>query len=93
MLPTFFSHSDASIALGRCYNDFWEEIDQTSDLTSLAAFSVYVRRAYRAYNVLTIDYEEGDGMDDGEAPHIVTWHFKIGQSNSPPSTPQMDERK
>lgn len=73
VLPTFFSHSDPSIAL--------------------AAFAVYIRRAYRAYTVLTIDYEEGDGMDDGDAPHIATWRFRIGQGNSPPSTPQLDVRK
>jgi hypothetical protein len=29
-------------------------------------------------------------MDDGDAPNIVTWRFKIGQSASPPSTPQFD---
>lgn len=60
---------------------------------SLAALAVYVRRAYRAYTVLTIDYEEGDGMDDGDAPNVVTWRFKLGQSNSPPSTPRIDDRK
>lgn len=59
----------------------------------LAALAVYVRRAYRAYTVLTIDYEEGDGLDDGDAPHVVTWRFRIGQSNSPPSTPRIDDRK
>ena len=32
-------------------------------------------------------------MDDGDAPHIVTWDFKMGQSHSPPSTPRIDERK
>jgi acetyl-CoA carboxylase/biotin carboxylase 1 len=55
----------------------------------LAAFEVYVRRAYRAYSLLSIDYEEGDGMNDGESPSALTWHFKLGQSNSPPSTPRM----
>lgn len=59
---------------------------------ALAALAVYVRRAYRAYTVLTIDYEEGDGLDDGDAPHVVIWRFKIGQSNSPPSTPRIDEQ-
>jgi acetyl-CoA carboxylase/biotin carboxylase 1 len=58
-----------------------------------AALAVYVRRAYRAYTVLTIDYEEGDGMDDGDAPHVVTWRFKLGQSNSPPSTPRVDDQQ
>jgi acetyl-CoA carboxylase/biotin carboxylase 1 len=64
-----------------------------SDFHLLAALAVYIRRAYRAYTVLNIDYEEGDGTDDGDAPHIVTWRFKLGQSNSPPSTPRIDDRK
>ncbi|KAH9992441.1 acetyl CoA carboxylase [Russula vinacea] len=58
---------------------------------SLAAFEVYVRRAYRAYTLLSIDYEEGDGTDDGEAPGIVTWRFNLGQSHSPPQTPRLDK--
>ncbi len=37
---------------------------------SSAAFEVYVRRAYRAYSVLSIDYEEGDTLDDGEIPSV-----------------------
>lgn len=57
---------------------------------SLAALEVYARRAYRAYTLLSTDYEEGDGMDDGDSPNIVTWRFKLGQSASPPSTPQFD---
>ena len=59
-------------------------------LSFVAALEVYARRAYRAYTLLSIDYEEGDGMDDGDAPNIVTWRFKLGQSASPPSTPQFD---
>ncbi|KAI6126082.1 acetyl-CoA carboxylase [Pisolithus croceorrhizus] len=39
---------------------------------------VYVRRAYRAYSLLSIDYEEGDGLDDGDAPTAVTWRFNLG---------------
>ncbi|KAH9975794.1 acetyl CoA carboxylase [Lactifluus volemus] len=58
---------------------------------TLAAFEVYVRRAYRAYTLLSIDYEEGDGTDDGEAPSIVTWRFNLGQSHSPPQTPLLDK--
>jgi hypothetical protein len=59
----------------------------------LAALEVYVRRAYRAYTLLSVDHEEGDGLEDGDAPHIVTWRFKLGQSNSPPSTPRLDEHE
>ena len=39
------------------------------------------------YTVNYIDYDEGDGLDDGDSPSIVTWQFKLGQSRSPPSTP------
>ncbi|KAF9531776.1 acetyl CoA carboxylase [Crepidotus variabilis] len=55
----------------------------------LAAFEVYIRRAYKAYALLSIDYEEGDTLDDGEAPTAVTWRFNLGQSHSPPDTPLM----
>ena len=55
----------------------------------LAAFKVYVRHAYKAYSLLAVDYEEGDGLDDGEAPHVVTWRFKLGQSDAPPLTPTL----
>jgi len=55
-----------------------------------AAFEVYIRRAYRAYTLLSIDYEEGDGLDDGEMPHVVTWRFNLGQSHSPPVTPRTE---
>ena len=55
----------------------------------IAALEVYVRRSYCAYTVNYIDYAEGDGLDDGEAPNIVTWQFKLSQSRSPPSTPSL----
>ncbi|KAF8159642.1 cytosolic acc1, acetyl-CoA carboxylase [Crassisporium funariophilum] len=58
-------------------------------MVRLAAFEVYVRRAYKAYTVLSIDYEEGDTLDDGEVPTAVTWRFNLGQSHSPPSTPRI----
>jgi acetyl-CoA carboxylase/biotin carboxylase 1 len=48
-----------------------------------------VRRAYRAYSILSIDYEEGDALDDGEVPDILTWRFNLGRTHSPPSTPQL----
>ncbi|VDC06097.1 unnamed protein product [Peniophora sp. CBMAI 1063] len=57
---------------------------------ALAAFEVYVRRGYRMYSLLSIDYEEGDGGDDGVDPTILTWRFTIGKSHSPPQTPRMD---
>ncbi|KAL0953702.1 hypothetical protein HGRIS_004895 [Hohenbuehelia grisea] len=58
-------------------------------VVTLAALETYVRRAYRAYSLLSIDYEEGDNLDDGENPSIVTWRFNLGQSHSPPSTPRI----
>jgi hypothetical protein len=56
---------------------------------SLAAFEVYIRRAYKAYTLLSIDYEDGDTLDDGEVPPVVTWRFNLGQSHSPPDTPRL----
>ncbi len=67
---------------------YWYTIHQSF---SKAAFEVYVRRAYRAYTLLSVDYEEGDGTDDGEGPSIVTWRFNLGQSHSPPQTPRLDK--
>jgi acetyl-CoA carboxylase/biotin carboxylase 1 len=55
----------------------------------LAAFDVYVRRSYRAYSLLSVDYEEGDGLDDGEEPNAVVWRFNLGQTREPPATPQI----
>lgn len=56
-----------------------------------AALETYVRRAYRAYTIDMVDYEEGDQMDDGEAPNILTWQFRLGSSNPPPSTPSLEQ--
>ncbi|KAI6042033.1 acetyl-CoA carboxylase [Pisolithus marmoratus] len=57
---------------------------------TIAALEVYVRRAYRAYSLLSIDYEEGDGLDDGDVPTVVTWQFNLGRSHSPPATPRVN---
>lgn len=88
VLHAFFVNQDPWVTLGRhsfltrwCYFLILSE----------AAFEVYVRRAYRAYTLLSIDYEEGDGTDDGEAASIVTWRFNLGQSRSPPQTPRLDK--
>ena len=87
VLPTFFSHEDAWVALGKRVFDC--SVLRFSFFLP-AALEVYARRAYRAYTLLSVDYEEGDGMDDGDSPNIVTWRFKLGQSASPPSTPQFE---
>ncbi|KAI6709925.1 acetyl-CoA/biotin carboxylase [Diplocarpon mali] len=59
---------------------------------SLAALEVYIRRAYRAYNLKKIEYHN----DSTEPPFIVSWDFvlrKVGASEfgmplqSAPSTP------
>ena len=88
VLPAFFANADPWVTLGMalflagwCYPLIFFE----------AAFEVYVRRAYRAYTLLSIDYDEGDGTDDGEASSIVTWRFNLGQSRSPPQTPHLDK--
>ena len=59
----------------------------------LADLEVYVRRAYRAYTLLSIDYEEGDNLEDGDNPNVLTWRFNIGQSHSPPSTPRLTQSR
>ena len=69
--------------------DCWFKEDYSDFFFFAAAFEVYVRRAYRAYTLLSIDYEEGDTLDDGEAPTAVTWRFNLGESHSPPSTPNI----
>ncbi|KZF21703.1 acetyl-CoA carboxylase [Xylona heveae TC161] len=65
---------------------------------SLAALEVYIRRAYRAYDLKLLDYH-----NEAEPPYIVSWDFllrKVGQSEygmpiqsnypSTPSTPTPD---
>ncbi|KAJ7066657.1 acetyl-CoA carboxylase [Mycena amicta] len=59
-------------------------------LVTLASFEVYIRRAYRVYNLLSIDYEEGDTLDDGDVPTVVNWRFNLGRSHSPPATPSLE---
>ena len=59
---------------------------------ALAALEVYIRRAYRAYQLKTLEYHTDD-----EAPYVLTWEFalrKVGQAefglpveSSYPSTP------
>ncbi|KAK3720002.1 acetyl-coenzyme-A carboxylase [Vermiconidia calcicola] len=59
---------------------------------SLAALEVYTRRAYKAYQLKTIDY-----VVDNDAPYVLSWEFalrKVGEAefglpveSSHPSTP------
>lgn len=53
---------------------------------SSAALEVYVRRAYKAYNLLNVDYQERDAAD--EEPLAIQWSFQVQQTTSPPPTPR-----
>ncbi|KAJ9106305.1 hypothetical protein QFC21_001450 [Naganishia friedmannii] len=64
--------------------------DHEDPWVALAALEVYVRRAYRAYNVMHLDYEAGDSA---VSPHIVTWRFKLSQNSSEPMTPRNDSSR
>ena len=87
VLPSFFNYSDNWVTLGGFRSCGCE--GPVSDVFILAAFDVYVRRSYRAYSLLSVDYEEGDGLDDGEEPNAVVWRFNLGQTREPPATPQI----
>ena len=64
--------------------------DHEDPWVALAALEVYVRRAYRVYNVMHLDYEPGTQ----EEPHIVTWRFKLGgKTAEQPITPRVDSTK
>ncbi|WWD21283.1 hypothetical protein CI109_105767 [Kwoniella shandongensis] len=63
--------------------------DHEDPWVALAALEVYVRRAYRVYNVLHLDYEAGE---NGE-PHIITWRFKLGTPQPESQTPRVDSTK
>jgi len=66
--------------------------DHEDPWVALAALEVYVRRAYRVYNVMHLDYEEGDKTGE---PHVVTWRFKLGGKtpSEQPTTPRVDSTK
>lgn len=44
---------------------------------SLAALEVYVRRAYRAYNLKQINYES----DESDSPALITWDFAFKKTS------------
>jgi acetyl-CoA carboxylase/biotin carboxylase 1 len=64
--------------------------DHADPWVALAALEVYVRRAYRVYNVMHLDYEAG--AQAGE-PHIVTWRFKLSGRTAEPVTPRVDSTR
>lgn len=53
----------------------------------LAALEVYVRRAYRVYNLMHLDYEPAAKKDDA---NIVTWRFKMGGPGLDSATPRVN---
>lgn len=65
VLPTLFSYDDVRIALGSYWKPSFQRI--SLQMCSLSP--------YRAYNMLNTKYEEGDGLDDGEASPVVIWSF------------------
>lgn len=66
-------------------DEFVDEMPTEWNLWKCAAAALDFLR----YALLSIDYDEGDVLDDGETPSIVTWRFNLGQSHSPPSTPRI----
>ncbi|KAJ3915986.1 acetyl-CoA carboxylase [Lentinula edodes] len=78
--------SDSRYTVFDVLSAFFEHEDH---MVPVAAFEVYIRRAYKGNTLLSIDYEEGDELDDGDSPSIVTWRFNLGQSHSPPPTPRI----
>ena len=48
------------------------------DWVKLAALEVYVRRSYRAYSVLSVDYHQ-----DSDAPTFLTWKFRLRALGAP----------
>ena len=56
---------------------------------SLAALECYVRRAYRAYNMLSVEYIEADPVDD--EPMALSWSFRLAKTgmSTPAATPRL----
>ncbi|KAK4046075.1 acetyl-coenzyme-A carboxylase [Microbotryomycetes sp. JL201] len=54
---------------------------------SLAALETYVRRAYKSYNLINLDYVEADEAEN--EPSTITWTFRMrkASSESTPATP------
>ena len=64
--------------------------DHEDPWVALAALEVYIRRAYRVYNVMHLDYEAGQ---KGGEPHIITWRFKLSSPSAEPVTPRVDSSR
>lgn len=63
---------------------FFQHQDQW---VALAALDTYVRRAYRSYNLLSLEHVEADAAED--EPATVAWSFRMRKaaSESAPTTP------
>jgi acetyl-CoA carboxylase/biotin carboxylase 1 len=64
--------------------------DHEDPWVAIAAIEVYIRRAYRVYNVMHLDYEPGS---QGGDPHVLTWRFKFGGRTMEPITPRVDSSR
>ena len=50
----------------------------------------YIRWSYRAYTLMSIDYENDvEAKEDDETPLVLMWRFKLGQSHLPPQHPKL----
>ena len=67
-------------------------IQMNCSLFLTAVLEVYIHCGYQAYLLLSIDYEEGDGLDDGDLPTAVTWRFNLGCPHSPLATPRLNSK-
>ncbi|GMK57121.1 hypothetical protein CspeluHIS016_0309610 [Cutaneotrichosporon spelunceum] len=56
----------------------------------LAALEVYIRRAYRVYNLMHLDYQPST---ESGGPNIVTWKFKFGGAGLEAGTPRVDSSR
>ncbi|TGZ84080.1 acetyl-CoA carboxylase [Ascodesmis nigricans] len=50
---------------------------QKDPWVSLAALEVYVRRAYRAYNLHSLHYHNMEDIVDDDSPFVITWDFQL----------------
>jgi len=64
--------------------------DHPDNWIVLAALEVYVRRAYRVYNIMALEY---DVAEHPGQQNVVTWRFKLGKPSSEASTPRVDSSR
>lgn len=89
-LPSSDSLKEVTDSRYTVYDVLTTFFDHEDPWIALAALEVYVRRAYRVYNVLHLDYEPA-GKNGGA--HIVTWRFKLSSPSAEPVTPRVDSSR